>query len=257
MKDIAIVTGASQGLGAAFVRLIANTNVVDEIWAIARHAGGASDSHAHQPTRIIPLCCDLTTREGREKLSQRLNEQQPRVNVLINNAGMAKFGPEASLSPLETERMLSLNCIALSPLCSMCIPFMEQGGRIINIASIASFLPVPNMGVYAATKAYVLRYSLALRHELSTQRIGVTTVCPGWMDTAFIPSACKGKTQIPTRFVGITTPEKVAAKAWRDAQRNRKLSVYGVFPHLVHWAARVLPHNWLIACWKFLQGKSS
>lgn len=253
MKSIAIITGASRGLGAAFASQLRQSNKVDEIWVIARHCPGTPPSDHRPGPRIVPLCCDLTTEAGRQTVEKRLTEEPLRVDCLINNAGMAKFGMGEALTPTEVSDMLALNCIALTSLCVTCIPHMERGAHIINIASIAAFLPVPEMSVYAATKAYVLRYSLALRRELAPRGISVTTVCPGWMDTDFIPLASAGKTHTPTRFVGITTPERVAAKAWSDALRGKTLSVCGAFPRLVHWASRLLPHSWLMTFWRWQQ----
>lgn len=253
MKRIAIVTGASRGLGAAFVSLLRKSVKVDEIWLIARHNSETHHNDHQTGPRLVPICCDLTTETGRKTVERRLTEEPLHIDYLVNNAGMARFGLSEALTPAEISDMLTLNCLSLTSLCAVCIPHMVRGAHIINIASIAAFLPVPEMSVYAATKAYVLRYSLALRRELTPRGISVTTVCPGWMNTDFIPSASAGKNHIPTRFVGITTPERVAAKAWRDTQHGKTLSICGTFPRLVHWASRLLPHSWLMTFWRWQQ----
>lgn len=193
MKRIAIVTGSSRGLGAAFVSLLRKSVKVDEIWLIARHNSETHHNDHQTGPRLVPICCDLTTKTGRKTVEKRLTEEPLHIDYLVNNAGMARFGLGEALTPAEISDMLTLNCLALTSLCAVCIPHMVRGAHIINIASIAAFLPVPEMSVYAATKAYVLRYSLALRRELTPRGISVTTVCPGWMNTDFIPSASAGK----------------------------------------------------------------
>ena len=229
MKSIAIVTGASRGLGAAFASLLRQSDKVDEIWVIARHCPETPPSDHRPGPRIVPLCCDLTTEAGRQTVEKRLTEEPLHVDCLINNAGTAKFGMGEALTPTEVSDMLALNCIALTSLCVACIPHMERGAHIINIASIAAFLPVPEMSVYAATKAYVLRYSLALRRELAPRGISVTTVCPGWMDTDFIPLASAGKTHTDAlcryhyaRTCGSQSVER--RTAWKNIVGLRRVS---------------------------------
>ena len=133
MKSIAIITGASRGLGAAFASLLCQSDKVDEIWVIARHCPETPPSDHRPGPRIVPLCCDLTTEAGRQTVEKRLTEEPLRVDSLINNAGMAKFGMGEALTPTEVSDMLALNCIALTSLCVACIPHMERGAHIINI----------------------------------------------------------------------------------------------------------------------------
>ena len=250
-KQIAIVTGATRGLGLEFVRLLAGEECLDEIWAIARRATEtADDSPAGRP-RIVHIACDLATRQGREHLGAQLAEEKPQIVYLINNAGIARFGVLESVSPDDIETMLTLNAVAVSALCALCLPFMARPSHIANVASAAAFLPVPYMAVYAATKAYVLRFSQALRDEVAERGIAVTVVCPGWMDTAFIATACDGGGLVPTRYYGMQPPCEVARKAWRDIRRGRSVSVCGPFAHLVRAAARLLPHGWLARIWKW------
>ena len=148
----------------------------------------------------------------------------------------------------------SLLCAgALAAVTQVCLPYIGQGGCIMNVCSIAAFLPLPYMNVYSATKVFALHYSLALRRELCQAGVNVTAVCPGWMDTAFLDRAREGVGHMVTRYAGITTPERVARKALRDARRGRSRSLCGVFSHLTFWASRLLPRSLVTRFWLMQQ----
>ena len=127
--------------------------------------------------------------QGRGVGSALLERERPDVRVLINSAGFGKFGTYADMTLQETADMVDLNCKTAVALTAAVLPHMGRGGRVLEICSSASFQPLPGFNVYAATKAFLLRYSRALRWEAAPRGIRVTAVCPGWIRTEFMDVA--------------------------------------------------------------------
>ena len=150
--------------------------------------------------------------------------------------------------------MVNLNCNGVLAMGLVCIPYMIQGSHILNIASQASFQPLPYMNIYSASKAFVRNYSRALHVELQSAGISVTAVCPGWMRTAFFDRAMIGAKKGISKFYGMVTPEVVAAKALRDAEKGKDISVYGVYVKLCHLVAKLLPQRVMMDLWLMQQG---
>ena len=186
---IAIVTGASSGLGAAFVRRLDALGGLDEIWGVARRGERMEALAAELRTPMRPLALDLTRLESVETLRVLMRKEAPEVAVLVNAAGFGKFGTCADLTLQETCDMIDLNCRAAAALTAAVLPYMGRGSRVLEICSSAAFQPLPGFNVYAATKAFLLRYSRALRWEAAPRGIRVTAVCPGWIRTDFMDVA--------------------------------------------------------------------
>ena len=188
--NIAIVTGASSGLGGCFVHLLDEQEKLDEIWVIARREQrlNALKSQVKTPLRVLPL--DLSDKAAVRSLGELLSRENPSVRVLINAAGFGKIGRWDDISLDDTESMIDLNCRAAVAVTRVTLPFMSEGARIMQICSTAAFQPFPYLGIYAASKAFLYRYTRALRIELMPRRIKVTAVCPYWIkDTEFIAVA--------------------------------------------------------------------
>ena len=182
--SIAIVTGASSGIGTELVRQLESyTDNVDEIWAIARRENLLEELKSKTKLKVKPIPLDLTDLKSLDTLSQMLNEAKSEVSVLINCAGYGKFGSYADIENSEALGMIDLNCRALVGVTNVALPFMKSGSKILQVCSISSFQPLPLMSVYAASKVFVLNYSRALWKELRPRGITVTTLCPGWVDT--------------------------------------------------------------------------
>lgn len=194
---IAIVTGASSGLGMAFVRRLDALGGLDEIWGVARRGERMEALAAELRTPMRPLALDLTRLESVETLRVLMREEEPEVAVLVNAAGFGKFGTCAELTLQETCGMIDLNCRAAAALTAAVLPYMGRGSRVLEICSSAAFQPLPGFNVYAATKAFLLRYSRALRWEAAPRGIRVTAVCPGWIRTDFMDVARDTKTGAP------------------------------------------------------------
>ena len=250
MKQIAVVTGASSGLGRELVKLLCKEPELKEIWLIARSKGRLESIAARSGGRLKPVPLDLSEQKSIDAFAEMLRAQDVCVRYLVNSAGYGKFGAYSDLSAAQTRNMIDLNISGTVGMCLACIPHMRNGSRILNIASLASTTPMPYLNVYAATKAFVRNYSRALNVELREKGIRVTAVCPGWMDTGFIANAQTGAAHSPKVFAAITKPDGVAAKALRDAKNGRELSVCGFFPKLTYLGAKLLPQKFIMQAWQ-------
>ena len=160
---IAVVTGASSGMGREFARQIAaRYSKFDEIWLIARRTERLEEVAAEikLTSRIISL--DLSSMDELAALNELLMENAPDIKLLVNCAGYGKSGSFEELEYSEQLGMIDVNCRALTAVTKMCLPYISQNSRIIELASAAAFMPQPDFAVYAATKAYVLSFSKAL-----------------------------------------------------------------------------------------------
>ena len=239
MKKIAIVTGATGGLGKEFTKLLYQENL-DEIWAIARNHQKLQGLREELGEKVILFSKDVSTREGIAEIAERLADERPKVCYLINNAGIGKMGTYNDFTMDEVEQFVSINSRSIVMLCMSVIPYMGKGSHILNISSQASFQPLPYLNLYAATKAFVTSYSRSLNVELRNCGITVTAVCPGWVDTDLLEKEWNGK---EIRFPGIVKPRPVVQKALRDAQRGKDMSVYGLYVNSQQLFSKLIPHR--------------
>ena len=242
---IAVVTGASSGLGREFARQIsARYSKFDEIWLIARRTErleGVADE-IKLTSRVISL--DLSSKDELMALKELLEENAPDIKLLVNCAGYGKSGSFDELGYDEQLGMIDINCRALTAVTKLCLPYISSNSRIIELASAAAFMPQPDFAVYAATKSYVLSFSKAINKELKPKKITVTAVCPGPVDTEFFDIAGKN-VKLLKRMV-MAKPENVVEQAIKDAALGNELSIYGRTMKLAHVAGRFLPHRLLM-----------
>ncbi|MCI8341950.1 MAG: SDR family NAD(P)-dependent oxidoreductase [Firmicutes bacterium] len=248
-KRVAIVTGASSGLGREFVKLLVRRKTVDEVWAIARNKDKLNNMKKTYGKKIKILSMDLSNVDEIKKFHKFIRNEKPEISFLINSAGFAKFGSYNDITIAETVNMIELNIVGVVVMGLICIPFMKKGSHIINISSQAAFQPLPYQNVYSSTKAFVRNYSRALNEELKSKGISVTAACPGWMDTALYARAETGAVRSPKNFVGMTNPKNVAVKAVRDAESGFDMSVYGAYVKMCHMAAKFLPQKVMMKIW--------
>ncbi len=242
---IAVVTGASSGLGREFARQIsARYSKFDEIWLIARRTERLEEvaDEIKLTSRVISL--DLSSNDELSALKTLLEENTPDIKLLVNCAGYGKSGSFDELGYEEQIGMIDINCRALTAVTKLCLPYISSNSRILELASAAAFMPQPDFAVYAATKAYVLSFSKALNKELKPKKITVTAVCPGPVDTEFFEIA--GKNVKPLKRMVMAKPEDVVEQAIKDAALGNELSIYGRTMKLAHVAGRFLPHRLLM-----------
>jgi short-subunit dehydrogenase len=189
VTETAIITGASMGLGEEFARQLAARNI--HLLLIARGAERlsslASELVSRHPIQAAPLPCDLAQPGAAALIAQYVEEHHLSPAWLINNAGLGEAGPFEEIDPERLRAMLSVNVVALTELTRFLLPALRRAprSRIINVASLAAFQPIPWTAVYAASKAYVLSFSEALHDELQGTGVQVTCLCPGPTATGF------------------------------------------------------------------------
>lgn len=227
---IAIVTGASSGIGREFVYQISRRYPkLDEIWVIARNEEALYklQEELEIVVRVIPA--DLSSDEDIRKIALILETYKPDVKLLVNSAGYGIIS-EFELSSFEAQMgMIDVNCRGLTAMTYLSLPYMKKKSRIIQMASAAAFCPQQKFSVYAASKAYVLSFSKSLNEELKNRGITVTAVCPGPVDTAFFDKAEaeSNKTAWYKKML-MVKPEKVVSQALQDAALKKNISVYGL-----------------------------
>lgn len=242
---IALVTGASSGMGREFAKQIsARYSKFDEIWLIARRTERMEEIAAEIKLNSRVISLDLTNPEELQDFKELLETQQPDIKLLVNCAGYGATGPCEEIDCDTQLGMIDLNCRALTAVTTLCLPYISSNSRIIQVGSAAAFIPQPDFAVYAATKAYVLSYSRALRTELKSRKISVTCVCPGPVNTEFFDVA--GTKVKSLKKMVMAEPEDVVEQAIKDAALGNALSIYGKPMKLAYIAGRFLPHKLLM-----------
>ncbi len=253
MKKIAIVTGASSGMGKEFVKQLDRcAKHLDEIWIVARRTGKLFQLEKQISCQVVVCPADLTKEEDILGIKRLLSKEKPKISILVNGAG---YGIHGKVEASEDDRqlgMIDLNCRALTAMTKICLPYMAKGGRIVQLASSAAFVPQPKFAVYAATKSYVLSFSRALNAELADRRISVTAVCPGPVDTEFFAQDdCDINNTFYKRLV-MAKPEAVVKQALSDAVRRKELSVYSWWMKAFGVMTKMVPHKIILAVMKKL-----
>ena len=248
---IAIITGASSGLGVELYKEL-QKEVLDEVWVIARRENRLNElkeKFGKIATKVVPM--DVTTRENMQKLSALLESEKPDVKFLVNNAGFGTIGNLDEADYQTQGNIVELNVRALTEITTIVLPYMSEKSYIVNICSIASFVPNARMTTYSATKAYVMSFTKSLRYELKKRKINVTAICPGPMDTEFLAVAGIEK---GTSKTFDTLPrcnvEKTAKGGLKAAKKGRCVYTPHPFFKFYRVLAKILPHSWLMGAAK-------
>ena len=251
MKTVAVITGASSGMGRRFAETVDRWGTFDEVWVIARRADRLEALRESVPFPVRPVPLDLTDRRSFDELAGLLREESPRVALLVNASGFGKFRAVMDTPLEENLNMADLNSLAVMALCQLAVPYMPVGGQIINIGSVAAFQPIPYIGVYGATKALTVSYSRALNRELRPRGIRVMAVCPFWTKTEFFDRAIQpGEEPVVKKYAAMYDPADVVDRAWRDAKKGRDLSIYGFTARAQSLLVKLLPHSLVMDVWQ-------
>ena len=245
MENWTLITGASEGLGAEFARIAAaeGRNLIltarskDKLIDLAEDLHGIAGG-----IRVLPA--DLGDLSQVESLWQEAS-RDCHIDILVNNAGLAGHGTFGSVKGWPRDlSTIGVNMTALTYLMKMAIPHMQAqgGGRILNVASTAGFMPGPNLSVYHATKAYVLSLTEAVAEELRGSNTSVTALCPGATETAFFDAA-------DMRGVGLlklgrpASAVSVARAGWQAMKQGRRIRVTGAMNKMFAVAPRFAPRG--------------
>ena len=240
--NIAVVTGASSGLGAEFARAVAEKHPeLDEIWLIARRREKMEQLIAKLPYkhfRIFSL--DLGKNEAYGELEAILYNEKPAIRILINNAGYEKSGIFAEMEETDIQTMLSVNVKGLTMVQRLCASYMHGGSYAVLTCSVSSFTPVPHQAVYSATKKYVYFFGKALRDEFRGQGINVLLLCPGNMDTEMNPKGQGRQSQQINRLPFLNL-KKLAKKSLVLAESGKAVYTPGIFYKGYRFVRKVFP----------------
>ena len=255
--NIAIVTGASSGMGKEFVLQLSRYVEVDAIWVIARREDAlvSLNEQVSVPVRPIPL--DLCREESFQVLSDLLKEDAPNIKLLVNAAGFGKFGDFENI-PLEEDcRMIDLNCKALVGVTRICLPYMHRGSHILQLDSLSAFQPVPYIATYGATKAFVLSYTRAVSAELKPRGIRMMAMNPGWVKTEFFNHALQTNDGQVQYYNHLYEAKDVVATGLHDLYKTKKpYSVHGLPIRNQVRLVKLLPHSLVMKVWINQQKKA-
>ena len=256
-RRVVVVTGASAGIGAALARVFAEHG--HDLVLIARRESKldalADEIAAGGRPRPLVLAIDLAQPDAGARIKAELAAHGLEPEYIVNNAGFGLVGEAAQLDHAEQLAMIDLNIRSLTELSlAFADTLARLRGGILNVASVAGFIPGPGMAVYYASKAYVLSFSEALHHELARRGVRVTVLCPGPVPTEFqaragIPRVPFPRTGMP-RVVGSNaltcTAEEVAEAGYEGLMRGRRVVVPGFANKAVTIIARLLPRRFVL-----------
>ena len=253
---IAVVTGASSGMGREFVLQLSQYAEVDQIWVIARRAEALEALTAEVSVPLQVLSLDLCREESYQVYARKLAEEKPDVKLLVNAAGFGKFGAFDKV-PLEDDlRMIDLNCKALVAMTRLTLPYMAAGSHILQLDSLSAFQPVPYITTYGATKSFVLSYSRAMNRELKAKNIRMMAMNPGWVKTEFFNHALVTNSGEVQYYNYLYEAKDVVATGLKDLYRSKKdYSVHGFPIRMQVRLVKLLPHSMVMSTWLSQQKK--
>ncbi|HWY52458.1 MAG TPA: SDR family oxidoreductase [Chthoniobacterales bacterium] len=252
----ALITGASAGIGREFARHLAGR--ARTLVLVARREERLNELRDELRSRNARLTihvrlADLCHKSQINELIEWLDQNKIDIDFLINNAGLGDYGPFATSDPQRDERIIQVNVVALTLLTRRLLPQMigRKRGAILNVSSSAGFLPIPGMGVYAASKAYVNSFSEALRAELHCTGVTVTTLCPGPVHTEFGDAAKRpgGQPETGPEFVYVSV-EKTARDALAAIEAGKPLVIPGFVMKIAMFLVRITPMSILRLAWR-------
>ncbi|MDO5015607.1 MAG: SDR family NAD(P)-dependent oxidoreductase [Eubacteriales bacterium] len=246
---IAVITGASVGLGAEFAKQIAQTagpEQLDELWLVARGA-----ERLRQMADTLPLPCrcfalDLTEEANLKELAKAFADEQVDIRYLVNNAGYGTQGPFAEVEEAKLMACLDLNIRALVQLTHMAKPYLSRESQVFQISSVSAFMPQPNYAVYSSSKTFVLHFAKALEAEWKREGIKVVAVCPNLMATDFCERAEMPVQTLKVKALGLEQPERVVRVALRAGRKGRAVALSSFSGKLLRLAGKLLPHNFIL-----------
>ena len=254
---IAVVTGASSGMGRQFALQLSSYVAVDEIWAIARREDALKSLGEVCPVPVRTIALDLTDMHSFDTYAALLQQEKPDVKLLVNAAGFGKFGSFQTVSIADDAAMVDLNCRALLMMTRLTLPYMQRGSHILQLDSLSAFQPVPYITTYGATKAFVLSYSRAMNAELKPLGIRMMTMNPGWVKTEFFNHAFQTNHGEVQYFNRLYEADEVVATGLKDLYRSKKdYSIHGFPVRMQVRFVKLLPHSMVMRTWINQQKKA-
>ncbi len=254
--NIAIVTGASSGMGREFVLQLSSYVSVDEIWVIARRQAALEALSKDCPVKVRSIALDLCREESFDAYARLLETEKPNVKLLVHAAGFGKFGAFQNIPLADELRMIDLNCKALVAMTRLTLPYMQAGSHILQLDSLSAFQPVPYITTYGATKSFVLSYSRAMNAELKGAGIRMMAMNPGWVKTEFFDHAFQTNSSEVQYFNRLYEAKDVVATGLHDLYKTRKeVSIHGLPVRNQVRLVKLLPHSLVMKVWLNQQRK--
>ena len=246
-RHVTLITGASAGIGHALARVFAKNG--HEVVLVARReqllTSLANEIAASGAPRPTVLRADVSRIDAARRIGEALAAEGLEPEIVVNNAGFGLLGGAATLDRGEQLAMIDLNVRALTDLSLAFLASIERrNGGILNVASVASFMPGPGMAVYYATKAYVLSFSEALHHELAAKGVRVTALCPGPVATEFQTRA--GIKSLKVARVFMRNADQVAEEGYKGLREGARVVVPGFFNQVAAVLAPMLPRSFML-----------
>jgi uncharacterized protein len=244
---LALVTGASSGIGEALCRLLAAKGIDLLITGRNQKALDALAESLHSLVQVTVMPLDLAVTAERDQLYAAIHRQIP--DLVINNAGFGLYGDAVTLTTEEQSQIVEVNCQALTEIAIEAVRTLASAGKrgvILNVSSSAGFLPFPKFAVYAASKAYVNNLSEALDNELKPSGIRVLAACPGMVATRFGERASHGskkprsESEKASTSALVMTPSYAAEQIWQQIEKGRPIQIFNGYYRFLTFLARFL-----------------
>ncbi len=255
--NIAIVTGASSGMGRQFALQLSGYVTVDEIWVIARRETSLEALKNEISVPVRPVVLDLCENADLARYKALLENEQPDVKLLVNAAGFGKFGDYDEIPVEDDLKMIDLNCRSLVAMTRLTLPYMHRGSHILQLDSLSAFQPVPYITTYGATKAFVLSYTRAMNAELKPRGIRMMAMNPGWVKTEFFSHAMQTNSNRVQYFNRLYEAKDVVATALKDLYKSKKeMSIHGLPVRNQVRLVKLMPHSIVMKVWMNQQKKA-
>lgn len=247
--NIAVITGASSGIGKEFALQLDKKYNYDEMWLIARRTDKLNELAKELKNKARVISMDLTNDTAFEEYKNLLETEKPTISLLLNASGYGKFGNISDVSLDEQMGMIDLNVKSLVKMTHISKDFMQRGSKIIQIGSASTYNPLPHFAIYSSTKVFVKYYSRAIARELKPLGITVTCVCPGWVKTDFFDRANISTNPQNTLAKPAVEAKDVVKKAIKDSEKGRDVSYYGLYNNFHHTLAKFMPASFMMSVW--------
>ncbi len=241
--SVAVITGASSGLGRAYVDAVLEIfPEIDELWLIARRADRlAAIADTYPQKKIVPIPMDMADMKNYQMLQNKLETEKPEIKLLINDAGVSAGGHFQEQDMEKMLAMIDLNVKGATAITRVCLPFIPKGGTILEVSSTSAFVPNVNLVVYCATKSYVSAMCTGLREELKSRKINVCAMCPGLMLTEMPGELTAQQQRLPQIDV-----KKAAVRSLKAAKKGRGVYTTGAFYKGYRLLAKLMPANLMV-----------
>jgi hypothetical protein len=259
MSKVALITGASGGIGMELAREFAKDKV--NLILVARSEGKLKSLSVELQEKygitVQVLAKDLSNYATAKEIYDWCTQNGKQIDYLVNNAGFGDFGFFAESTWAKQEQMINLNITSLTYLTHLFLPDMvkRKFGKVMNVASTAAFQPGPIMSVYFATKAFVLHFSEAIANELEGTGVTVTALCPGPTESGFQNAAAMEESKM-VKGKKLPTSAAVAAYGYKAMNNGKKVAIHGAMNYMLANSIRFTPRSLVLKILRSMQNKA-